>query len=182
MIFEFALTAIKDGRRVQRTGWNGKGMFVFLVPGSVFYASRSPMTELFPRGTEIRYHPHIDMKTAQGYVVPWVASHADLLAEDWEILPKAGKRTAPAQFRALDVKTEPPPADQNFDNGDRTRQQRYIAPQPPDAPDDLKVQCPHCGWKGRAHQLSAYSYEHSGMKCPSCDTWYGLEKFCNGDL
>jgi hypothetical protein len=34
--FEYALSWIKVGKRVARDGWNGKGMFVFLVPGSAF--------------------------------------------------------------------------------------------------------------------------------------------------
>jgi hypothetical protein len=35
-------------------------------------------------GKEIDYHAHVDMKAAQGYVVPWLCSQADLLADDWE--------------------------------------------------------------------------------------------------
>ena len=30
---------------------------------------------------------HIDMKTAQGYIIPWLASQADILEEDWEEVP-----------------------------------------------------------------------------------------------
>ena len=41
------------------------------------------MAAHFPVGTEVEYHAHIDMKTAQGYVVPWLASQTDVLAEDW---------------------------------------------------------------------------------------------------
>lgn len=84
MDFGQALTAIKAGKRVGRAGWNGKGMFLFLVPGSRFQVSRPPLLGIYPEGTTIDYHPHIDMKTAQGYVVPWLASQADLLSDDWE--------------------------------------------------------------------------------------------------
>lgn len=86
LTFEQALTALKSGKRVARSGWNGKGMFLFLVPGSTFKVNRPPLMGIYPEGTEVQYHAHIDMKTAQGYVVPWLASQADLLAEDWEIL------------------------------------------------------------------------------------------------
>lgn len=85
MTFSEALNAIKAGQRVARAGWNGKGMFIFLVPSSVFKVNRKPLLGIYPDGTEINYHAHIDMKTAQGYVVPWLASQADLLDEDWEI-------------------------------------------------------------------------------------------------
>lgn len=83
--FAWALSALKAGKRVRRAGWNGKGMFLFLVPGSTFTVSRHPLLGIYPAGTEINYHAHIDMKTAQGYIVPWLASQADLLDEDWEL-------------------------------------------------------------------------------------------------
>ncbi len=81
--FGEALSLLKQGAKVARAGWNGKGMFVFLVPGSVFNVSRPPLLGIYPEGTEIRYHAHIDMKTADGMVVPWLASQTDVLAEDW---------------------------------------------------------------------------------------------------
>lgn len=90
MNFGEAIQALKGGLRVCRQGWNGKGMFLFLVPGSRFKVSRAPLLGIYPEGTEIDYHPHIDMKTAQGYVVPWLASQADMLADDWELAQNAG--------------------------------------------------------------------------------------------
>ena len=86
MNFSDALAFLKDGRKAARLGWNGKGMFIFLVSGSRFQVSRAPLLGIYPEGTEIRYHAHIDMRTADGMVVPWLASQTDLLAEDWEIV------------------------------------------------------------------------------------------------
>jgi len=86
MNFEQALTQVKSGQKVARAGWNGKGMFIFLVPGSVFQVNRPPLLGIYPEGTEIRYHAHIDMKTADGMVVPWLASQTDILADDWETI------------------------------------------------------------------------------------------------
>jgi len=86
MSFSQALYHVKAGGRVAREGWNGKGMFLFLVPGSTFKVNRPPLLGIYPEGTEVQYHAHIDMRTAQGYVVPWLASQADLLAEDWMIV------------------------------------------------------------------------------------------------
>lgn len=83
MNFGQALEALKLGLRVARAGWNGKGMFLFLVPGSTFKVNRPPLLGIYPEGTEIRYHAHIDMKTATGEIVPWLASQTDVLAEDW---------------------------------------------------------------------------------------------------
>ena len=83
MDFGDALQALKNGQKVAREGWNGKGMFLFLVPGSVFKVNRAPLLGIYPEGTEITYRPHIDMKTVDGEIVPWVASQTDVLAEDW---------------------------------------------------------------------------------------------------
>ena len=61
--FDKALTGIKAGERWTRRGWNGKGLFVFLVPGSQFKVNRAPLLGIFPEDTLISYHPHIDMRT-----------------------------------------------------------------------------------------------------------------------
>ena len=84
MNFGNAIAAMKQGLSVRRKGWNGKKMFVFLVNGSKFKVNRAPLLGIYPEGTEINYQPHIDMKTADGSIVPWLASQTDMLAEDWE--------------------------------------------------------------------------------------------------
>ena len=88
LTFGEALVALKAGKKVSRAGWNGKGMFLFLVPGSTFKVSRAPLLGIYPEGTEINYCPHIDMKTVDEKVVPWLASQTDVLAEDWNIYAK----------------------------------------------------------------------------------------------
>ena len=86
MDFSQALESIKLGSRVAREGWNGKRMFLFLVPGSHFRVNRAPLLGIYPEGTEIDYCPHIDMKTADDRIVPWLASQTDLLADDWVVV------------------------------------------------------------------------------------------------
>ncbi len=81
--FSQALKFIKEGLRVTRKGWNGKKMYVFLVPGSTFKVNRPPLLGIYPEGTVINYHAHVDMKTADGTIVPWLCSQTDMLAEDW---------------------------------------------------------------------------------------------------
>jgi hypothetical protein len=83
MNFGAAIAALKEGRRVARAGWNGKGMFLFLVAGSNFVVNREPLLSIMGEGTVVTYRPHIDMKDAEGKVVPWLASQTDMLAEDW---------------------------------------------------------------------------------------------------
>jgi hypothetical protein len=66
--FGDAILALKQGKRVCRDGWNGKNMYLELqVPDE-----HSKMTL-----------PYIYMFTAQGDLVPWLASQADMLGEDW---------------------------------------------------------------------------------------------------
>lgn len=84
--FSVALEELKSGKKLARSGWNGKGLFVFLVQGSTFKVSRAPLLGIYPEGTEINYHAHIDMRTADGQIVPWLASPTDVLAEDWEVV------------------------------------------------------------------------------------------------
>jgi hypothetical protein len=86
LTFGQAVEALKVGQKVAREGWNGKGMFLFLVPGSQFQVNRPPLLGIYPEGTTINYHPHIDMKTAQDTVVPWLASQTDVLADDWMLV------------------------------------------------------------------------------------------------
>lgn len=81
--FGEALGELKAGRKCWRDGWNGKDMFIFLVPGSTFKVNRPPLLGIYTEGTEVKYHAHIDMKTADGQIVPWLASQTDMLAEDW---------------------------------------------------------------------------------------------------
>jgi len=86
MDFGDAIAVLKDGGKVTRAGWNGKDMFLFLVPGSIFEVNRPPLLGIYPAGTQINYRAHIDMKCVDGQIVPWLASQSDVLEEDWQIV------------------------------------------------------------------------------------------------
>jgi len=87
--------ALKQGERVAREGWNGKGMFLYLNKGETpVLPDRETTIEgvsdhLFDLGEDdcdLRL-PNINMKTASGSIVTgWLASQTDMLAEDWVIL------------------------------------------------------------------------------------------------
>lgn len=85
MNFGQALEAVKNGAKAARQGWNGKDMFIFLVPGSTFQVNRPPLLGIYPEGTTINYHAHVDIRTADGQIVPWLCSQTDMLADDWQI-------------------------------------------------------------------------------------------------
>ena len=87
MDFGKALEHLKAGRKVGRDGWNGKGMFIYLVPSAAYPAQRNisgTMLGLFPDDM-VPYRAYLAMKTAQNDVVPWVASQSDILADDWHL-------------------------------------------------------------------------------------------------
>lgn len=89
MNFSNALVYLKIGEKLTRTGWNGKGMFIFYNQGSKIKVTEGrPLASSFPIGTECNCLPYIMMKTADKEltIVPWLASQTDILAEDWEIL------------------------------------------------------------------------------------------------
>jgi len=84
MNFGKAIEALKNGKRVAREGWNGKGMFLYFVPPGV-YPARTAIAKNHI-GDQVPYGAYIAMKTAQGNVVPWLASQTDMLATDWEVV------------------------------------------------------------------------------------------------
>lgn len=89
MDFGMAIIALKRGESVARAGWNGKGMFLTLQAGSEVAGTsmRNEPAKNYYADTKVRICPHIDMKSADGsYVVGWLASQTDMLAEDWEIV------------------------------------------------------------------------------------------------
>lgn len=92
MNFSDALIRIKQGHRLQREGWNGKGMFVFLVSGSVFTVNREPLLSILGEGTEVTYRPHIDICQPDGSISVWQPSMGDVMAEDWQIVRKIDNR------------------------------------------------------------------------------------------
>lgn len=89
MTFGDALKALKEGKAVARAGWNGKGMFLVLQNGSTVDGNtmRNELAKTYYGDNIVKVQAHIDMKAADGtYVVGWLASQTDMLAEDWDIV------------------------------------------------------------------------------------------------
>ena len=109
MNFGQAIEALKDDKMVQRSGWNGKGMFIFMCPADELHidmvidkvkslpqsvkdyykqdvvdaiGTRIPADE-----TEVvKFTAYLCMKAADGTIVNgWLASQTDILSEDWQI-------------------------------------------------------------------------------------------------
>ena len=86
MTFSRALEELKVGNLVAREGWNGKGMYLYLVPGSTFTVNRATLLGILGEGARVEYRSHIDMMDAFGKAVPWLASQTDLLSDDWIVV------------------------------------------------------------------------------------------------
>lgn len=92
MDFGNALNSLKLGLKVARAGWNGKGMWLVLVPGTPNAELREGTPYRTALGQEFcEILPHIDMWTtnAEGRraMLPgWLASQTDMLADDWQIV------------------------------------------------------------------------------------------------
>lgn len=77
MRFGEAVEAIRGKSvKVQRAGWNGKGMWLSHVWGASATVGNS----------SVAIEPFIVLKTADGKFLPWNSSQADVLAEDWSIV------------------------------------------------------------------------------------------------
>lgn len=86
--FGDALAAAKDGERVARRGWNGKGMYVVFqkgYPDGIAINANTAEATGLPQGTICFFRPYLMMKTVDNEFVPWVASQTDILAEDWYV-------------------------------------------------------------------------------------------------
>jgi hypothetical protein len=104
--FSRALELLKNGNLIQRAGWNGKGMFLFIRPEfscsketfdkivSVPENAKKKIAEtlstrdnLFQAEEFAKFTAYISMFAADGSIVNgWLASQTDILATDWQIV------------------------------------------------------------------------------------------------
>lgn len=104
--FGQAIEALKQGKRVAREGWNGKGMFIFERPADELEYSFIEKVKSLPQSVKdflrnkalstegslsdlpkVKFGAYLCMYAADGSIVNgWLASQTDMLAEDWCIL------------------------------------------------------------------------------------------------
>lgn len=96
--FGEALRALKAGHRIARAGWYGKGMWLALsgpldgrrIPAESFWSKRNAEYAAQTIDGSANVLPCITMKTAAGDIqMGWLASQADMLAEDWFVIEAA---------------------------------------------------------------------------------------------
>lgn len=96
VVFGIAIEYLKQGFRVARSGWNGKGMFIFMRPEDTLAADFIPKVKSLPESVRnflieqkrnVKFGSYLCMYAADGTIVNgWLASQTDILAEDWQIL------------------------------------------------------------------------------------------------
>lgn len=91
--FGDALEALKQGKKIARTGWNGKKMFLFLLPAgtvptkAIHDPALREVIEQEVGGETFEALGSIRMFTADKKILTgWLASQTDMLSEDWVIL------------------------------------------------------------------------------------------------
>ena len=104
--FGQALEAIQAGQRIARTGWNGKGMFVYFVPPASYPVQTGAAKAHFGKGAMVPYNAYMAIKNVDGTVSTWVPSVNDCLATDWGIIgdPVPESSIPPHQQRVIDEK------------------------------------------------------------------------------
>jgi hypothetical protein len=103
MKFGEAIEALKEGKKLARTGWNGKGMFVFMQIPSEIKKEIVPKMQSLPQSVKDEFEKTFNDTSAQidaiyytnqlaivglsNLIQGWSPSVADCFAEDWIILP-----------------------------------------------------------------------------------------------
>lgn len=102
MNFGQAVSALKEGKRVQREGWNGKGLFVFMQVPSIIGKDIVPKMQSLPQSVKdefmrrfaneseqldaIYYDNQLALVNTSNLITGWAPSVSDSLAEDWVVL------------------------------------------------------------------------------------------------
>jgi hypothetical protein len=89
LTFGLAVDTAKKGSKIARIGWNGKGMYVTIMPGYPDGIEANENTRIahgLEKGAILKFRPYFQLFTAQRDVAMWAPSGSDALAEDWVII------------------------------------------------------------------------------------------------
>lgn len=83
MSFGLAIEAAKKGHRISRAGWNGKGQYVEIAVGISYVG---PDGEIVNAEHDAIGNRALAFVGTSGVQMGWLASQADMLADDWTIV------------------------------------------------------------------------------------------------
>lgn len=78
MNFGKCLEELKNGSKMRRCGWNGRGIFIELQRPDEYSKMTHPYIYMDSTGLQT------NNEASPKNIVPWLASQTDMLAEDWE--------------------------------------------------------------------------------------------------
>lgn len=84
MDFGMAIDKMRAGARVQREGWNGKGMFLYYIGADKYPAKTEIAKTIADDEGKVPYGAYVALKTVNGTVIPWTPNMLDMLATDWK--------------------------------------------------------------------------------------------------
>ena len=82
MNFGQAINAMKDGMRLTRKGWNGKRQYIELATSISYKNTRGEIVNVEHKDIG---NQAIAFVGTSGVQLGWLASQADMLANDWEL-------------------------------------------------------------------------------------------------
>lgn len=85
MTFGQAIECAREGKAIQREGWNGKGQYVELATRISY---ENPLGEIVNVGHECIGNKAFAFVGNQGVQMGWLASQADMLADDWRTIER----------------------------------------------------------------------------------------------
>lgn len=83
MTFSEAINAVKDGKRIQREGWNGKDQYIEMVTNLSY---KNVAGEIVNADHQTMGNRALAFVGASGVQIGWLASQADMLSEDWKVV------------------------------------------------------------------------------------------------
>lgn len=83
MDFGKAIKLLKEGKKLQREGWNGKNQYIELAT-NISYINANQ--EVINVNHEAIGNKAIAFVGTSGVQLGWLASQSDMLAEDWKIV------------------------------------------------------------------------------------------------
>lgn len=83
MSFGQAIELLKEGKRLQREGWNGKNQYIELAT-NISYVNANK--EIINVNHEAIGNKAIAFVGTSGVQLGWLASQSDMLANDWKVV------------------------------------------------------------------------------------------------
>ena len=83
MNFGEAIIAMRKGKKLQRKGWNGKGQYIELAKNISYLNTAGEVVNCLHENIG---NCAIAFVGTSGVQMGWLASQADMLADDWQIV------------------------------------------------------------------------------------------------